>query len=136
MPPRITSPQIETAIAHEPHHFPQPNLPSRIDPEQLHTWKRAIAALNKPQQYQAWVDVNVQAIASTGQVPHEVEVALHKDLATFDASINKVRTWYKRAVQLGKNQEYLDRIQAVGQGFKAGQPLSEKAIAAMHRDMG
>ncbi len=37
---------------------------------------------------------------------------------------------------MGKNQQYLDRIQAVGENFKAGQPLSEKAIAALQQDIG
>ncbi len=44
---------------------------------------------------------------------------------------------------MGKNQQYLDRIPAVGENYKVGQPLSEKAmtsgrlqtVATMHQDM-
>ena len=42
--------------------------------------------------------------------------------------------WHRVAVELGHRRNYLDRITEVAREFVEGQPLSEKAIAAMHQD--
>ncbi|MBD2253821.1 hypothetical protein H6G14_21340 [Nostoc parmelioides FACHB-3921] len=49
-------------------------------------------------------------------------------------TIEELRNWYNNAHNLGKPDEYKKRIVEIGNDFKAGAPLSEKAIAAMQKD--
>ena len=108
--------------------------PPQMDTSRLDTWQKAMTALNRPEDYRAWVNQNIETIKATGIIPQQAEVLMSKDLASHEAGLNKIRGWYKTAMQLGKSQQYLDRIQATGQNFKEGQPLNEKAIAALHND--
>ncbi len=49
-------------------------------------------------------------------------------------SLNTLRQWYRAARELGKTQKYLERITTVAQEFKAGKPLSDKALSTMGQD--
>lgn len=49
-------------------------------------------------------------------------------------SVDTLRHWYRVSRELGKSQQYLNRITEVANQFKAGQPLSEKALNAMQQD--
>ncbi|BAZ33791.1 hypothetical protein NIES4074_63050 (plasmid) [Cylindrospermum sp. NIES-4074] len=49
-------------------------------------------------------------------------------------TIEDLRNWYDNANSLGKSDDYKKRIVEVANAFKAGQPLSGKAYAAMQQD--
>ena len=49
-------------------------------------------------------------------------------------SLDTLRQWYRAARELGKTQKYLERITAVAQEFKAGKPLTDKALSRMGQD--
>jgi hypothetical protein len=49
-------------------------------------------------------------------------------------TIDSLREWYKTADKLGRSEEYKQRITEQANEFKSGQPLSDKALAAMHKD--
>ncbi|MBW4557896.1 MAG: hypothetical protein KME59_18545 [Trichormus sp. ATA11-4-KO1] len=49
-------------------------------------------------------------------------------------TIDKLRDWYTFADKLGKPEQYKQRIVEVGNQFKSGQQLSDKAVAAMNKD--
>jgi hypothetical protein len=49
-------------------------------------------------------------------------------------TIEDLRNWYDNAHNLGKPDEYKNRIVEIGKAFKTGQALSDEAIAAMQQD--
>ncbi|MEJ1933953.1 hypothetical protein WDZ92_27465, partial [Nostoc sp. NIES-2111] len=49
-------------------------------------------------------------------------------------TIEDLRNWYDNAHNLGKPDEYKNRIVEIGHAFKAGTPLSDKAYTAMQKD--
>ena len=51
-----------------------------------------------------------------------------------DHTLNQLQQWYKNAQKLKRPSEYLNRIVEIQSEFRAGTPLSEKAIAAMKTD--
>jgi predicted RNA methylase len=51
------------------------------------------------------------------------------------AELDQLWCWYGTAVALGRPEGYLSRITEVAREVAKGQPLSEKAIAAMQRDL-
>lgn len=48
--------------------------------------------------------------------------------------MDTLRHWYRVSRELGKSQQYLNRITEVANQFKAGQPLSDKALSVMRQD--
>ncbi len=49
-------------------------------------------------------------------------------------TIDDLRNWYNAADKLGKSENYKKRIVEVANGFKAGEQLSESALAVMNKD--
>ncbi|MBK1990172.1 hypothetical protein A0J48_022035 [Sphaerospermopsis aphanizomenoides BCCUSP55] len=51
-----------------------------------------------------------------------------------ETTIEQLRTWYLTAQNLGKSAEYIQRIAEVGNEFKSGTGLTDKARLAMNND--
>jgi chemosensory pili system protein ChpA (sensor histidine kinase/response regulator) len=51
-----------------------------------------------------------------------------------EKTLNQLQQWYLTAQKLKRPSEYLNRIVEIAHEFRAGTPLSEKAIAAMKTD--
>jgi len=50
-------------------------------------------------------------------------------------SLETLRDWYKAARELGKPEKHLNRIAEIGNDFKQGTPLTEKAAFVMGKDL-
>ena len=62
------------------------------------------------------------------------EVVADKTIQDQKTTLEKLRTWYLTAQKLGKSAEYIQRIVEVGNEFKSGAELTEKAFVAMNND--
>jgi hypothetical protein len=62
------------------------------------------------------------------------EVVADKTIQDQETTLEKLRTWYLTAQKLGKSAEYIERIVEVGNEFKSGAGLTEKAVVAMNND--
>ena len=62
------------------------------------------------------------------------EVVADKTIQDQETTLEKLRTWYLTAQKLGKSAEYIQRIIEVGNQFKSGVELTEKAVVAMNND--
>ena len=139
---------IGEAVAPAPPQMPQPEMsqptsppvsaPATIDQtitaEQVQAWSMIAQALSKPDDYQARVEQVTAAYRSGIPLPAQAEAALKQSLFQYHHTLNQVKDWYGLSRDQGAPQNYLDKIKAVGQGLKNGQPLSEGALAAMHKD--
>jgi hypothetical protein len=62
------------------------------------------------------------------------EIVADKTIQDQETTLEKLRTWYLTAQKLGKSAEYIQRIAEVGNQFKSGVELTEKAVLAMNND--
>ncbi|MGB8700097.1 MAG: hypothetical protein WCD18_11830 [Thermosynechococcaceae cyanobacterium] len=103
--------------------------------DKVQAWTKVAASLGKTNEYLGWVNGQVKAFTETGKRSQQGQTSLYKDLLAQTQGLNQIREWYRTALKLGKDETYLGRIQAVGEAFKSGQKLSEKAIAVMSQDL-
>ncbi|BAY73340.1 hypothetical protein NIES23_61680 (plasmid) [Trichormus variabilis NIES-23] len=91
---------------------------------------------NRPESLQLSQPSIVNQIASNREptVNNQVVNTQQKTSPDPSVTIEDLRNWYDNAHNLGKPDEYKNRIVEIGNAFKAGAPLSEKAIAAMQKD--
>ncbi|BAZ83785.1 hypothetical protein PN497_08745 [Sphaerospermopsis kisseleviana CS-549] len=74
---------------------------------------------------------NSTPISSSNIVQKEAaDTSLHHE----ETTIEQLRTWYLTAQKLGKSAEYIQRIAEVGNEFKSGRGLTDKARLAMNND--
>lgn len=72
------------------------------------------------------------------QIVERVDKKTGEFLATSQPSspsLNTLRDWYRAARELGKAQNYLNRISEVASELKQGQPLPDKAFTVMQVDL-
>ncbi|OWY64401.1 hypothetical protein B7486_47525 [cyanobacterium TDX16] len=72
------------------------------------------------------------------QVVDRVDPSTGNFLATVESSnpsLETLRSWYRAARELGKSEQYLNRIAEVANEYKQGKSLEERAIAAMQTDL-
>ncbi|WP_071192113.1 hypothetical protein [Trichormus sp. NMC-1] len=62
------------------------------------------------------------------------EIVADRTIQDQETTLEKLRTWYLTAQNLGKSAEYIQRIIEVGNEFKSGVELREKAVVAMNND--
>lgn len=62
------------------------------------------------------------------------EIVADRTIQDQETTLEKLRTWYLTAQKLGKSAEYIQRIAEVGNQFKSGTGLTEKAVLAMNND--
>ncbi|MBD2565978.1 hypothetical protein H6G95_36620, partial [Nostoc linckia FACHB-391] len=60
--------------------------------------------------------------------------ATNQEVQPQSVTIDDLRNWYNAADKLGKSENYKKRIVEVANGFKAGEQLSESALAVMNKD--
>ncbi|RUR72997.1 hypothetical protein DSM107007_55410 [Nostoc sp. PCC 7120 = FACHB-418] len=91
---------------------------------------------NRPQSLQPSQPSIVNQIASNREptVNNQVVDSQQKTSPNPPVTIEDLRNWYDNAHNLGKPDEYKKRIVEIGNAFKAGQALSDKAYAAMQQD--
>ena len=78
-----------------------------------------------------------QLIAEALELERQRELGRQQELGRqrqHDHTLNQLQQWYKNAQKLKREPEYLNRIVEIAQEFRAGTPLSEKAIAAFKTD--
>lgn len=74
---------------------------------------------------------NSTPISSSNMVQKEAtDTSFHHE----ETTIEQLRTWYLTAQKLGKSAEYIQRIAEVGNEFKSGTGLTDKARLAMNND--
>lgn len=66
--------------------------------------------------------------------PELKEKAKNNQSLSSSVTIDKLRDWYITADKLGKPEQYKQRIMEIGNQFKSGQQLSDKAVTAMNKD--
>jgi hypothetical protein len=131
-PPAIApEPQIQITEPISPTSAP---LTSTVTPDQVESWSRVAKALSKPDDYQARVEQVIADYRAGQPLPEKAEAALNQALAQYQQTLNTVKEWYRLSKQQGAPQNYLERIQNVGESFKQGQPLPEGAISSMQHD--
>jgi acetylornithine deacetylase/succinyl-diaminopimelate desuccinylase-like protein len=128
-------PQPEMSQTTSQPQIPAPAMVDRaVTTEQVQAWSMIAQALSKPDDYQARVEQVTAAYHSGIPIPAQAEAALKQALTQYHHTLNRVKAWYRLSRDHGASQNYLTKIQEVGQGFQAGQPLSEGALAAMQKD--
>ena len=103
--------------------------------EKLERWLPVARALSNNKTYHQWVGGITQEFEASKSLPSGVTERLEKDLATHESKLIQLKDWYRAAVLVGKPETYLRRIAEVGEGFKAGQPISAEAVVAMSADL-
>lgn len=79
-----------------------------------------------------------QLIAEALELERQRELVRQQELELkrqHDHTLNQLQQWYLNAQKLKRPSEYLNRIVEIAREFRAGTPLSEKAIAAMKTDL-
>ena len=103
--------------------------------EKLERWLPVARALSNNKTYHQWVSGITQEFEASKSLPSGVTERFEKDFATHESKLNQLKDWYRAAVLVGKPETYLRRIAEVGEGFKAGQPISAEAVVAMSADL-
>jgi hypothetical protein len=121
----------------------------------LRSWYRAAQLLGKDERYLNRISEIAKKVAAGQHLPDKAQAAMEQDLALYQAisgdtlpenaphpipqqpavTLDNLRSWYAAARELGKDAAYLERITVIAQEYKQGQPLSEKALAAMRQDI-
>ncbi|MEJ1932850.1 hypothetical protein WDZ92_21795, partial [Nostoc sp. NIES-2111] len=105
--------------------------------ESLEQYQAKVRSLpNRPQSLQPSQPSVVNQIASNREptVNNQVVDTQQKTSPDPSVTIEDLRNWYNNAHNLGKPDEYKNRIVEIGNAFKAGEALSDKAYAAMQKD--
>jgi hypothetical protein len=132
-PPPAIAPEPQTQITDPV--FPTSAPPtSTVTLDQVESWSRVAKALSKPDDYQARVAQVIADYRAGQPLPEKAEAALNQALAQYQQTLNTVKEWYRLSKQQDAPQNYLERLQNVGEGFKHGQPIPEGAIKAMQQD--
>lgn len=120
-----TSPRTTSGTVLDKHTNNQPSVaPPTTESPVSHTEQQSDRLISPMQIFQEFID---RLDKRTGEY-----------LAKFQSSspsLDTLRQWYKASRELGKPQKYLDRITSVGNDFKLGQPLPDKAFAVMQHDL-
>lgn len=145
--PSASQPARVEGVTQAPPQMPPPEMSQSTSPtpvpataeqaiaaEQVQAWSMMAQALSKADDYQARVEQVTAAHRSGIPLSAQAEAALKQALLQYHRTLNQVKNWYGLSREQGAPQSYLDRIKAVGQGLKTGQPLSEGALAAMQKD--
>jgi hypothetical protein len=127
------APESQTKIT-EPVSPPFAPLTSTVTPDQVESWSRVAKALSKPDDYQARVTQVIADYRAGQPLPANAEAALNQALAQYQQTLTTVKEWYRLSKQQGAPQNYLERIQNVGESFKQGQPIPEGVISSMQHD--
>jgi N12 class adenine-specific DNA methylase len=113
----------------------QPTVPNNSDQaEMVESWAKIAQALSLPEEYKHRVEQVTAEYRSGQPLSEKAEAALKQVFSQYLYALNNVKDWYRLAVQQGAPQNYLEKIQGVGQRFQNGEPLSEGAITAMQTD--
>jgi hypothetical protein len=130
-PPNPLIQAQSTGVPPQPKSPPQP-APAQPKPED---WLKYASALGKGHMIQARIK-DVIAAYQRGTALRPVDrIAMNKDFAAFTQELNSIRQWYRVAKQLDREQPYLERIMQVGNTFKQGEPLSDRARSIMKQDI-
>ncbi len=129
--------QVEASTV-KPSPLVQPTVPITTDQlataEMVESWLKVAKALSLPEDYNLRVEQVTAEYRSGQPLSEKAEAALKQVFSHYQHTLNTVKDWYRLAVQQGAPQNYLEKIQGVGQRFQNGEPLSEAAIAAMQSD--
>ena len=91
-------------------------------------------ALSKSEVYCRSINQVITAFNEGNPLTDELKGFLNKDLLQHEQLLNSLKHWYRISKEQGAPQNILDRIQAVGDGFKTGQPIPEEASKRMMLD--
>lgn len=80
-------------------------------------------------------DPPLKSIATSSPSIPQKEVIADTTTRYEETTIENLRNWYSAAQKLGKSAEYLQRIAEVGNEFKSGTSLTEKALITMNKDL-
>ena len=102
--------------------------------EQVQAWLVMAQALSKPDDYLFRVEQVTACYHSGVPLSVQAEAALKQILTQYHHTLNQVKDWYRLSRDQGAPPNYLEKIKVIGEGLKAGQPLSEGALGAMQKD--
>ncbi|QUY45446.1 strawberry notch C-terminal domain-containing protein [Acaryochloris marina] len=111
---------------------PQPKPKPQAKPED---WPKYASALKRGNAYQARVKERVAAYKQGTSLNTRASLAMGKDFKEFTQGLNSLKDWYRTAQKLKHDIPYLEKIAKVGNQFKQGGPISDRARAAMKQDI-
>jgi hypothetical protein len=103
--------------------------------ERVQSWRKVAQALSKSKEYLTRIEQVSTGYFSSQHLSKEAEAALNQDFSQYEKTLENLRRWYRISIRKGAPKIYLERIKAVAEGFKNGQPLSQNAIASMQNDI-
>jgi hypothetical protein len=82
--------------------------------------------------------LSLQSTFDPSLLPAQTQAIAQKQLEAVEDSTealaDELNTWHKQATELGRPENYLQRIEQVQSAVEQGEPLTEKAIQAMNHD--
>lgn len=111
---------------------PQPKPKPQAKPED---WPKYASALKRGHVIQARIKKVVEAYQQGTPLDMRSSISMGKDFKEFVQELNSIRDWYRAAKELDRKAPYLERITKVGNDFKQGKPLTERAKTTMKQDI-
>lgn len=98
-------------------------------------WSKYASALGRGHVIQERIKKVIAAYQKGTPIDTRASISMGKDFKEFTQELNSIRDWYRAAQQLKREAPYLDRIAKVGNEFKQGKPLSDKARTIRTQDI-
>ncbi|MGR3279281.1 strawberry notch C-terminal domain-containing protein [Acaryochloris marina NIES-2412] len=111
---------------------PQQRAKPQAKPED---WPKYASALGRGHVIQTRIKKVVAAYQQGTALDMRSSISMGKDFREFTQELNSIRDWYRAAQELKRETPYLDRIAKVGNDFKQGQPLSDRARTTRKQDI-
>jgi N12 class adenine-specific DNA methylase len=139
----LTTDTQEPAIAEaEALSAPEPKLTDSVEApqdasiiaEQVRRWEMVAQALSKSEVYCRSINQVITAFNEGNPLTEELKSFLNKDFLQHEQLLTSLKHWYRISQEQGAPQNFLDKIQAVGENFKTGHPIPEAASNMMTLD--
>ncbi len=102
--------------------------------EQVQRWEMVAQALSKSEVYRTNIIQVIAAFNEGKPLTDELKSFINKDFLLHEQLLTSLKHWYWISKEQGAPQNFLDKIQSVGEGFKNGQPIPEAASKMMQID--
>lgn len=130
--PKAKAEQPQQSATAQQQKAPQPKPKPQAKPED---WPKYASALGRGHVIQTRIKKVVAAYQQGKPLDMRSSISIGKDLREFIQELNSIRDWYRAAKELNRETPYLDRIAKVGDEFKRGKPLSDRALTIRAQDI-
>lgn len=126
----VAQPQQESTAQQQ--EAPQPKPKPQAKPED---WPKYASALGRGHVIQARIKKVIAAYQQGTALDMKASISMGKDFREFTQELNSIRDWYRAAQQLNRGDEHLGKIMKVGNNFKQGKPISDRAHTIRTQDI-